>query len=86
MQDCVFCGEHVGSDEASDARVNGQEVHYECALRAVVGSVAHVERRCSCYVPGSTCGDPEGLTKREAARAAAALWHKQRSQKGHGNV
>jgi hypothetical protein len=36
----------------------------------VVGSVAHLERRCSCYVPGATEGDPDGLTRRAAAEAA----------------
>jgi hypothetical protein len=45
-------------------------MHVECVYRAVAGSVAHIEQRCSCYVPGSTEGDPPGLTKRQAAKAA----------------
>ncbi|HEY7233875.1 MAG TPA: hypothetical protein VH539_06975 [Gemmatimonadaceae bacterium] len=45
-------------------------LHRECQLRGVLGSVSHIQKLCSCYVPGSLCGDPEGMTRREAARAA----------------
>ena len=79
-QSCVFCGERVQSGEAADMLVNDRQVHYECAMRQVIGSVAHLEQRCSCYVPGATCGDPAGLTKREAAREATALWHDQQGR------
>jgi hypothetical protein len=44
--------------------------HRECHLRQVLGSVAHIQKLCSCYVPGADEGDPVGMTKREAARAA----------------
>jgi hypothetical protein len=43
-------------------------------FRAVAGSVAHLERRCGCFVAGSTEGDPPGMTKRQAALAAWAYW------------
>lgn len=33
-----------------------------------------MEGRCSCYVPGSTAADPEGLTLRQAADAAVDEW------------
>lgn len=39
-------------------------------FRAVVGSVAHLQRTCSCYVEGSELNDPPGLSLREAAKAA----------------
>jgi hypothetical protein len=39
----------------------------------VLGSVAHLQKRCHCYVPGSEENDDPSLTLREAARAAAAL-------------
>lgn len=45
--------------------------HEVCQMRQVVGSVAHQRRQCSCYVPGSTCLDPAGMTRRESAEAAA---------------
>jgi hypothetical protein len=50
--------------------INGDgRIHHECLIRAVVGSVGHQLRRCSCY--GGDEEDPPGLTKREAARLAA---------------
>lgn len=47
----------------------GRPVHRECVIRSIVGSVGHQEGRCSCF--GGTEEDPPGMTKREAARAAA---------------
>ena len=44
--------------------------HHACHLRGIIGSVAHQKRLCSCYVPGSTCGDDPKLTRRKAAEAA----------------
>lgn len=50
--------------------VLGFPVHGECFLRAfIVGPVAHVLGQCACY-GGHQQGDPEGMTKREAAVAA----------------
>jgi hypothetical protein len=48
--------------------------HSSCHLRQVLGSLAHVRRECSCYVPGSTCTDPPGMSRREAACAAVVEW------------
>lgn len=45
-------------------------MHQECAYRAVAGSLGHISRQCGCYVPGSQERDPEGMTVREAAKAA----------------
>jgi hypothetical protein len=50
--------------------------HQECFLRRTLGSVAHIERRCSCYVAGSCAYDPPEMTVREAARAAVQAWLK----------
>lgn len=66
---CAWCDEPVEADEQAD-RPCSQPMHRDCLLRGVIGSVAHIERRCSCYVPGSTDSDPDGLTKRQAATAA----------------
>lgn len=38
-------------------------------IRLVVGSVGHQKHACFCY-GGTGNGDPEGMTLREAARAA----------------
>lgn len=67
---CQWCGEEIRSDQPSR---DGH--HVECLFRAVVGSVAHIERRCSCYVLGSTAGDPEWMSQREAAIAAYYACH-----------
>jgi len=48
----------------------GLPYHRECFLRTLIGSVAHVEKRCSCYVDGSKESDPPGMAKREAAKLA----------------
>lgn len=43
--------------------------HLECHVRSIAGSVAHQQKRCSCY--GGTGEDDPALTKRQAAEAAA---------------
>lgn len=48
--------------------------HIECHLRSVLGSVAHIEGRCSCH--GGDEHDPPGLSRRDAARAACAAWER----------
>ena len=54
-----------------DGTITTRFVHWECAARMVVGSVGHQMGRCSCN--GGDAGDPEGMTKRQAAQAALAL-------------
>jgi hypothetical protein len=68
MPSCLYCDEPVGPNEQHPNF--HQSMHVECGFRSTVGSVAHVERRCGCYVPGSTENDPPGLTIRQAAKAA----------------
>jgi hypothetical protein len=65
---CTWCDEIVLEEERHP--FFQEPTHLECGFRAVGGSVAHVEQRCGCFVPGSAEGDPPGLTKRQAARAA----------------
>jgi len=67
MNNCIYCHEPIHIDD----RTLGQPPsHMECGLRMALGSVAHVRRRCGCYVPGSTEEDPPGMTRRQAAKAA----------------
>jgi hypothetical protein len=54
--------------------VRGVAQHLECQLRSVLGSVGHIEGRCSCV--GGDFEDPPGLTPREAAIAAVAAWER----------
>jgi hypothetical protein len=58
-----------------EAMVEGT-MHPECALRIVTGPLAHLQRKCHCFVRDSGEHDPPGITKREAARAAAQLYQK----------
>jgi hypothetical protein len=68
---CTWCGEPITAVERLSAFANsiGQVTHYECSLRSVIGSVGHQQKLCSCY--GGDQEDPPGMTRREAAKAAA---------------
>ena len=66
---CQWCHEILEPDV-----VRTDWLHQECAIRMVVGSVAHLEQRCSCYVVDSIEGDHPALSKRAAALAASALY------------
>jgi len=81
-QTCGWC------DEVFDANDCGFEIpymggpaeprvlyyHTDCQLRQIVGSVAHLRRECSCFVPGSECTDPPQMTLRQAAVEAARVY------------
>lgn len=54
--------------------------HHACHLRGVVGSVAHQQKRCSCFVRGSQAEDDPLLTRRQAAEAAMTYFYQGRSQ------
>jgi len=54
--------------------MDNRPCHKECLARQLLGSLAHIEGRCGCYVPGSAEGDPPGLSRREAARQAVRAW------------
>jgi hypothetical protein len=78
---CAHCGELIrATDDGFALPVLGEPIlaayHRECFLRAIVGSVAHQRRLCSCYVPGATCGDNPKLSTREAARYAVQMWER----------
>jgi hypothetical protein len=67
---CSLCDEPVLSSDRQGQLGTGEAVHAECLLRSVMGSVAHIQQRCGCFISGSTDGDPEGMSKRQAAMAA----------------
>jgi hypothetical protein len=74
--ECAHCSEPIQADDTGVVYSNGPAAHKNCFLRGVLGSVAHIEKRCSCYVSGSTEGDPPGLTARQGADAAVAAWNR----------
>lgn len=76
---CAWCGERIADGEQNAICAN-EAMHRECAFRAVVGSAAHIERRCSCYVLGSAEGDDPALTKRQAAAAALAAYDRREAK------
>jgi hypothetical protein len=71
MKECVWCKEEVLPEDCDPVIA---DCHWECQLRMIIGSVAHIAQQCSCYVDGSTENDPPGMTMREAAKAAALLY------------
>jgi hypothetical protein len=71
--ECLYCGESVLPwDDQRDTNDGALIWHAECLMRQIVGSVGHQMRRCHCY--GGSEGDPPGMTRREAAKAAAELF------------
>lgn len=79
---CAHCGEEILSgDPLANAGLAGQQMHHECFFRLGVGSVAHIEKRCSCYGGPADDGDPIGLTKREAAKLALETFRKREAEK-----
>jgi hypothetical protein len=79
---CMHCGEEILLGEEVTLVNNGQAMmHVNCEMREIIGSVAHLERRCSCFVPDSSEGDPPGMTRREAADLAVKLWRQQENSR-----
>lgn len=74
---CLSCTEPIAASDQGVVvpffndlgRLESQAMHRACYLRSVFGSVGHQMGICPCY--GGTVDDPMGLTKRQAAEAAA---------------
>lgn len=75
---CRWCDEPMTGAEARAPDAFG--MHYACGFRAVCGSVAHIEQRCSCFVPGASETDDPALTKRQAAQAALDAFRAKQQQ------
>lgn len=71
---CILCEEPIAEGDIGTINFGGQITHYECSMRGVIGSVGHLNGKCSCY--GGTEEDPPGMTRRQAAQAACALWER----------
>ncbi len=68
---CPYCYEPILPGEPVSL-ATGEPVHRECVVRMIAGSVAHQLEQCPCF--GGTRGDPDGLSYRESALAAFALF------------
>lgn len=91
---CLYCDEPLSladtepnaierllhSDEMGSDLHTGQRCHRVCLFRSVSGSVAHIEGRCGCFVPGSSERDDPGLTRLQAAEAALAAFRRRRHE------
>ncbi len=66
---CRYCDEAVQSGDDGWVYIDGTIMHQECHLRGIIGSVAHQEKRCSCF-GGKGSDEEDGMTRREGARAA----------------
>jgi len=69
---CTYCDEVVRIGDDGWILGDGSVLHRECNLRAVIGSVAHLQKRCSCY--GGTGNHEDGMTRRQGALAAMEYW------------
>jgi hypothetical protein len=67
---CVHCEEPVLPGDTFDIGMlpNLQNIHRECAVRMIAGSVAHQRRECFCY--GGIGEDDPALTRRQSAKLA----------------
>lgn len=82
-QTCLLCTETIEAADSGivtpyiDARGARRDspVHIECHLRSVLGTVSHLEHRCSC-VTGRKADDFTSATFREEARDTL-LWLQQ---------
>ena len=72
---CTWCGEMIEPDALRDPLFI-VPMHAECGVRMIMGSIAHIEGRCSCVDPNNHETDPPELTRREAAKLAFAAWQK----------
>lgn len=76
---CLYCKELIVEGDVgvtmpfgnNEGEIDIVPQHKECLLRAIFGSVGHQKKTCSCF--GGNEEDPKGMTKREAAKAAAVL-------------
>ncbi len=67
---CDYCKEEILPGERADN--HGSDFHRECLFRLVGGSWGHILKECSCY--GGTMDDPPGMSKRQGAVMALALY------------
>jgi len=72
-RECDYCEEVVAAGEDGFILDSGTILHRECFMRGFTGSVAHQEKRCSCF-GGTDDDEVDGMTRREGARAAMAYF------------
>jgi hypothetical protein len=82
-QHCAWCEEGFAPGDVGylvplvGDTITDMAYHAECFLRTVLGGVNHHKGLCTCC-GGDEEPDPSGMTKREAARAAADAFNEKR--------
>lgn len=74
---CIWCESPILPGEPLTTVIRCTDMHRDCLLRSIVGSVGHQRRECSCF-GGKGNGDPEGVSKRECARMAREEFERNR--------
>ena len=71
---CLYCGEYIAADDLPAK--HELQMHYECSIRTIAGSVNHQQKKCSCFDPNRVgpCEDA-ALSLRDNARLACQEWH-----------
>jgi len=69
---CGWCGEVL--TVACEGNGTDAQFHWECRIRMIAGSVAHLSRSCACYTPGAESADPPEISMRDAARKACRMF------------
>lgn len=69
---CQHCGEPIHSWEHLYLGIMNAQLHYECGIRMVIGSVEHQRRACACF--GGQAEEDPGKTTREHARRACVYY------------
>jgi hypothetical protein len=70
---CEWCHEELLPEERNPA-TPFFEMHSPCGFRAIMGSLAHLQGRCSCVNDTLEETDPPGMTLRQGAEAAFTYW------------
>jgi hypothetical protein len=75
---CILCEEPIEPGDIGTINIAGQVAYHACSIRAVIGSVGHQLGKCSCF--GGAEEDPPGMSRREAALAAAELFYERQGK------
>lgn len=69
IEKCIYCDEEILPEERMPPDAHGaQDIHRECLIRSIIGSVAHQKRLCRCH--GKVHEDDARLSIRQNAKAA----------------
>jgi hypothetical protein len=82
-QKCLWCQDPIEEGDSgvvtfcihADGTGTHEPSHRDCHIRQAVGSVGHQLGKCICFGGPGSYDDPPGLTYRQAAELAVALFY-----------